>query len=867
MAYTGLSFGIFFLFYAARYYIATATVLLSAKPLPEIHNHDGVAYPLVSVHLSLYNEKNVVTRLLTSCSSFDYPNYEVIVVDDSNDATTSKLEAWKGNPRFKIIHRAARTGFKGGALREALRQTDPDAKYVVVFDADFVPPPATLKLFISYFENGNGNGSSMAKVAAIQGYQRHVLNRHENWLTRGVSTEFSGSYMIERPFEQMAGLMKMVAGSVFMIRAEVLKKYGWSKSITEDWNLTLRMYVDGYKVFYTPLVEAPGECPSRLPLLIRQRMRWAEGHTFNVKKQFVNVIHSSELTLREKAEFAYFSLYYFQSAFLILGTVCWFVAESLNVRLPFWTAQFGWSLILTNLIAFPFMTAGGLYFEKRVKADMSGILSQILLTYALAPYQAYASLKGLLESEEGSWVRTLKTGKLKGFLPKLEPRKAIPNLLPPVRANRPTGRSNRVWMLAGVCAVLAILLVPLAGYSTSSAQSGMPAYYFYPQSAPLAYQPFGPTGPYLMMHLVPPLLTVTTDSVASTSSGGPMFFSDPASQNTNIPAGSSLGASLWIESPKGGTVNIEVEIYNPASNTVSSISGASNFLAISLAKDVNPRQYNVTWGSVAQNQAINKGETLLFTIWAPGPSPPKILFGSQQYESFVFFPVLVPENAIILAPLAGMAAILASPAVVALPSLRIRSYPGGAQKDFRVVGFLIASAGLLLLTLPLATTINALLTSAAIATHLQVLISVIVPYEGQGAAFLLRTLSLPAGSAGNLLWVSGTSLPVVALIGWNCVGWQSFVLFGVSAVIGLQNVSGRAARVMLLLAGVFSIFLLNILRISLIVLLSYRVGYMQALLFHNYGGTILTLLWLLVFWKLVLSRLGNTVSSLDNEPV
>ncbi|MFH0864253.1 MAG: helix-turn-helix domain-containing protein, partial [Candidatus Gottesmanbacteria bacterium] len=39
--------------------------------------------PFVSIHLAVYNERKVVNRLLTACTSMDYPNFEVIVVDDS----------------------------------------------------------------------------------------------------------------------------------------------------------------------------------------------------------------------------------------------------------------------------------------------------------------------------------------------------------------------------------------------------------------------------------------------------------------------------------------------------------------------------------------------------------------------------------------------------------------------------------------------------------------------------------------------------------------------------------------------------------------------------------------------------------------
>src|SRR5437016_7478234 len=255
--------------------------------------------PFVSIHLALYNEGRVVDRLLEACTSFDYENYEVIVADDSTDETVEKLKRWKEHPRVRVIHRSSRKGFKGGALQEALRRMNPRTEYVMVFDADFVPPADAIWHFLDYFgrlakaktngtANGNGNGhvkngnghgapQNGDRVAVVQGYQWHMLNASENWVTKGVRAEFSGSYVLGRAGQELFGAMKMISGSVYMIRADVLRKLGWSTSITEDWELTIRLYLAGYKVLYTPYIQAPAECVSEVRRLIKQRMRWAEG--------------------------------------------------------------------------------------------------------------------------------------------------------------------------------------------------------------------------------------------------------------------------------------------------------------------------------------------------------------------------------------------------------------------------------------------------------------------------------------------------------------------------------------------------------------------------------------------------------------
>ncbi|MFQ6000275.1 MAG: DNA-directed RNA polymerase subunit alpha C-terminal domain-containing protein [Anaerolineae bacterium] len=473
LALIGLTLGVSFFAYALKYYASIALILLfnGENGLVNGNGHvedkglrnglqnglrkifgNGVDYafangyriepgvqPFVSIHLPLYNEKEVVDRLLTASTSLDYENYEVIVADDSTDETTKILERWAEHPRVKISHRQDRSGFKGGALQVALQRMDPRTEFVIVFDADFIPPPDVITRFLAYFYSGNGDGQRYAddRVAVVQGYQWHMLNASQNWITRGIRVEFSGSYVIERPGQELLGSMKMISGSVFMIRADVLRKHGWGTSITEDWELTLRLYLDGYKVLYTPFIQAPAECISDFRQLTRQRMRWAEGHTYNVKKYFWKVLRSPHISLREKAEFLYYAPYYLQSIFFILGTSCWFISELiLHSHIPYWTALLGWCLVFSNLFSLVIMNLSGLFLERGVHRNWSGIFSFLVLSNLLVPFQAYAALKGLLEKDEGGWHRTPKSGRITEILGRLRFGKKLRRLLPKGKKSR-----------------------------------------------------------------------------------------------------------------------------------------------------------------------------------------------------------------------------------------------------------------------------------------------------------------------------------------------------------------------------------------------------------------------------------------------
>ncbi|MDP2632657.1 MAG: glycosyltransferase family 2 protein [Candidatus Curtissbacteria bacterium] len=441
-------------------------VHLRSRPFVSIHvalyNEKRVVERLIRACTS-QNWLTADSLRQTADSSKRLANYEVVIADDSTDETTEiakqvlieglgykevrtfyddELETFVFTPQtanseqhtlpssgqaavsgeqnavsilptVKLIHRFARTGFKGAALQKALENTDSRAEFIAIFDADFVPYADTVEQFVKSFQEVAGGLEKIkeSKIAVIQGYQWHVLNKSQNWVTRGVRTEYAGSYVIERSSEELYGGLKQVAGSVYMIRADVLRSFGWGKSITEDFELTLRLYEAGYKVAFTPYIQAPAEAVSTIRRLVRQRMRWAEGASFNIKVMLGRMLKSPNLTRTEKFEFIYLAPYYLQAAFFVIGTFAWFVSEAvLHSHLPFWTAAFGWSLVFTNLFALPLMNIVGLFLEESDERDYAGILAFILISYIVVPFQAYAAIKGFLEPHEGPWFRTPKTG-------------------------------------------------------------------------------------------------------------------------------------------------------------------------------------------------------------------------------------------------------------------------------------------------------------------------------------------------------------------------------------------------------------------------------------------------------------------------
>lgn len=165
---------------------------------------------------------------------------------------------------------------------------------------------------------------------------------------------------------------------------------------------------------------------------------------------------------------------------------------------------------------------------------------------------------------------------------------------------------------------------------------------------------------------------------------------------------------------------------------------------------------------------------------------------------------------------------------------------------------LVALACAMLMLLPLVTTFDDLLTSWALQLGVNNPLSAIVPVESRMVVGLLTAIGIRAEAAGSHLVVwDGAGAMHVLLISWNCIGWQSLVLLGISLVSGLRGHHPLDARVQVIVIGVAGTMLLNLLRVAAVAALAATWGQTAAILFHDYGGTLLVVGWLFAFWMSV----------------
>jgi exosortase/archaeosortase family protein len=165
---------------------------------------------------------------------------------------------------------------------------------------------------------------------------------------------------------------------------------------------------------------------------------------------------------------------------------------------------------------------------------------------------------------------------------------------------------------------------------------------------------------------------------------------------------------------------------------------------------------------------------------------------------------------------------------------------------------LVAIACALLMVMPLVTTFDDFLTAWAIQLGADNPLQAIVPSEARMVVGLLNALGIQSAAAGSQLVVWDTSGSMhVLLISWNCIGWQSLVLLAVSFVSGLRGRHPVESRVQVVIIGVAGTLLLNLMRVASVAILAATWGQTPAILFHDYGGTVLVVGWLFAFWMFV----------------
>jgi cellulose synthase/poly-beta-1,6-N-acetylglucosamine synthase-like glycosyltransferase len=226
--------------------------------------HRLARWPSVSILIPAHNEEEIVLDTIRSALDQDYPDFEVIVIDDGSTDRTSQLAASTG---ARLIRHISNQG-KAAALNTGLAVAR--GEVIVTCDADsYFGTGAVRHLVAPLADPRNGAVAGQIRLSRTQGPLRafQVL-------------EYDVSQALFRHAHCAIGGSALVApGPASAYRADVLRAVGGvpADTLTEDVDLTFTVIRHGLRVAYEPRAIAYTDAPRTDAELRRQRLRWIRG--------------------------------------------------------------------------------------------------------------------------------------------------------------------------------------------------------------------------------------------------------------------------------------------------------------------------------------------------------------------------------------------------------------------------------------------------------------------------------------------------------------------------------------------------------------------------------------------------------------
>jgi cellulose synthase operon protein YhjU len=371
-------------------------------------------FPKVSLHVPAHNEPpDMVKETLDALAKLDYPNYEVIVIDDNttDERLWRPVEAQCKALGFKFFHLENWPGFKSGALNYALTQTAPDAEVIGVVDSDYLVAPNFLRDCVGFLRNPD--------VAFVQTPQDYRDVPADDRYATACYHAYQYFFKVSMPSRnEHNGII--ITGTMALIRKTVLQEVGgWDEwCITEDAELSLRILDRGYESVYLDVSYGRGLMPLNFEGLKKQRFRWAFGGMQILKAHWRSLMPwarwcdpAHRLTAGQRWDYLVGGLQWLNDPLAFGFTILLLLAAGVFVLGgPFVIPPLiGAVLVMPFLFIFIAVSRFLWVLRHRVGCTLGQAFSAFTILLGLAWVVALACLLGLVKSH-GTFLRTPKEG-------------------------------------------------------------------------------------------------------------------------------------------------------------------------------------------------------------------------------------------------------------------------------------------------------------------------------------------------------------------------------------------------------------------------------------------------------------------------
>lgn len=221
----------------------------------------------VSIIVPAYNEAVTAVKTVKNLLKCNYPDFEVIFVDDgSKDDTLETVKrTFEGVSNVTVLTKP--NGGKASALNLGLEHAL--GEILICIDADTLLNPDAASILVKAFDQDD--------IAAVAGNVK--VGNQVNLLTRWQSIEYTTSQNFDRLAFDYVNAIMVVPGAIGAFRKDYILSVGgfMNDTLAEDCDITIRLLRAGYKVRTCNEALSMTEAPENVRMFIKQRFRWTFG--------------------------------------------------------------------------------------------------------------------------------------------------------------------------------------------------------------------------------------------------------------------------------------------------------------------------------------------------------------------------------------------------------------------------------------------------------------------------------------------------------------------------------------------------------------------------------------------------------------
>jgi cellulose synthase/poly-beta-1,6-N-acetylglucosamine synthase-like glycosyltransferase len=305
------------------------------KSLKEKRQVDAMTleYPSCTILIPAHNEEKVIGHTLEAMLRLEYPREKlkiVVINDGSTDTTRDIIGGFAAaDSRVELFDVPRGQGGKGKSRALNLGVQHVTSDIIAIYDADNTPEKGALRYLVAQLVLHKELGAVIGKFRTV--------NKNATLLTRFINIEtLSFQSMLQAGRWQMHNIATLPGTNFVIWRSIVQQLQGWDEeALTEDSELSIRIYEEGYKIKFIPYAITHEQEPQEWNVWIRQRMRWVRGNNYVINKFFHHIPHFKNRRLGFDLLYT-LALYYVFFVAIVISDVLFLVSalKLVSIALP-----------------------------------------------------------------------------------------------------------------------------------------------------------------------------------------------------------------------------------------------------------------------------------------------------------------------------------------------------------------------------------------------------------------------------------------------------------------------------------------------------------------------------------------------------